>query len=225
MPIFLLIILIFTIWLTYELKKSTKNNTSSSADFWKRESEAAYVPAKSTEDVNFVTLDESLLPVIGYDDDPDIKEYTAELKSLCNRQLADLSSYTNTDLKLKYGTRNFQPLCDADADYTKVVTLISKLLPLLIDNNRLDDAGKLLEYTEQSGMSGRSITVSRGRYYAAIDDTDSLNKLINSVRLNSPSSDKLIVELTQLLEKTACSDDSLSEEDSRIDEICDITGL
>ena len=105
-PVFGLV-MIFVIWLTYELKKHSREEKQRELDFWERERRAGFVPRKPTEDIKYIKITEDFLP-------KDRGDEEGELNVLCNRilsfkdlKIADLSSLTNTELKEKYGTANF----------------------------------------------------------------------------------------------------------------------
>ena len=190
MPYILCIVLIFTAWLGYEIKKSSKQSAKESHDFWARESEALLTPRKSIDDVVFITIpkeiiprkvvyqppvaeeteehDEnpgSLVPTDFDEDDEDEEEdalaaayerintLSAELKALSKAKIADLSEYTNTDLRLKYGSPNFTLLSGADANYTRLVQILPVLISSLKEAGMNEEAERLLDFCSDNSIS------------------------------------------------------------------------
>ncbi len=166
MPI-LVIALIFVVWLGYEIKKSSGDSAADSKQFWARESEALMTPRKSIDDVKFITIPEDIIPNIDFEipadcEDPTpyerIESLSKELLTMSKNKVADLSEYTNTDLRLKYGSPNFTLLSTADTNYSRLVQLMPLLLSSLIETGRADEARKLLDFCEENGVSSLALT-------------------------------------------------------------------
>ena len=191
MPIILCSVLIFTAWLGYEIKKSSRQNAKESHDFWARESEALLTPRKSIDDVVFITIpkeiiprkvvyvppvpeeaeenaptDDAIAPTDFDEDDEDedeeedtlaaayerINTLSAELKALSKAKIADLSEYTNTDLRLKYGSPNFTMLSGADANYTRLVQILPVLISTLREAGKNEEAERLLDFCDENSI-------------------------------------------------------------------------
>ncbi len=195
------LVIIFTAWLNYELKKASREDSAGRSKFWARESEALLTPRKSMDDVNFITIPKEIIPkkikpevpdpepspknpLPGSDTDPDniirtefpedgdyddededededtsdsyethverINTYSAELKALSKLKIADLSEYTNTDLRLKYGSPNFNQLFEADNNFTRLIQILPNLIRSLIKVGKVDEAAKLLDFCDKN---------------------------------------------------------------------------
>ena len=184
-PVFGLV-MIFVIWLTYELKKHTREDKQREQDFWERERKAGFVPRKSTDDIKYITITEDFLPKERGEED-------SELNVLCNRilgfkdlKIADLSSMTNTELKEKYGTANFPLLSDTDSNYTRLVPLLGRLCELLYEDGRLAEAETAAVFCADSGVMTYPVLYTLGNIYSITDDSAKLAKLIKDAE-NSPS--------------------------------------
>lgn len=143
MPVFFLI-MIFTIWLCYELKKGSRQSKKDSEEFWARERSSWTVPRQSTDDINFVTVPASSIPEKLPGDSEELKAAIDGLNALVGIKVADLSMYTNTELRHKYGTANFNELSEADTSYTTLVNLVPKCITLLREEGRSAEAEQLL---------------------------------------------------------------------------------
>ena len=193
------LVMIFVAWLNYELKKTSRQDSSGRAKFWARESEALLTPRKSIDDVNFITIPKEIIPkkikpevkpqdaapegdasgssavsdlIIktefpedddDEDDDEDedtsdsyethverINTYSSELKALSKLKIADLSEYTNTDLRLKYGSPNFNLLFEADNNFTRLIQILPNLIHSLIRIGKCQEAAKLLNFCDEN---------------------------------------------------------------------------
>ncbi len=79
-----------------------------------------------------------------------INTYSAELKALSKLKIADLSEYTNTDLRLKYGSPNFNQLFEADNNFTRLIQILPNLIRSLIKVGKVDEAAKLLDFCDKN---------------------------------------------------------------------------
>lgn len=167
-PLFFLIIL-FVVWLGYEIKKTSRATKKDSEAFWKKEHDAFLTPRKPIDDINFITIPDEVIPAAltrvpdGYEDE-DGEELMAELnamigefRKLAGSQMADLSAYTNTELRLRYGAPNFTELSNADTAYTRLVQLIPSMVKTLRELGLNEEASKLIEFCGQNGISSARI--------------------------------------------------------------------
>lgn len=159
-PFFFLIIL-FVLWLGYEVHKNNRAAKDSSKEFWARESEALMTPRKPIDDVKFIEIPDEIIPAKSVSPDNDtereINELISELEALKKRQIADLSDYTNTDLRLKYGTVNFTRLSNADTAFARVVQIMPALISNLKTSGRTEEADVLLQFCERANISSNAI--------------------------------------------------------------------
>ncbi|MBO4559914.1 MAG: hypothetical protein J5712_07535 [Lachnospiraceae bacterium] len=191
MPYILISVLLFTAWLCYTIKKSSRESAKDSADFWARESESLMTPRKSIDDVVFITIPKEIIPkkVVytppekedrddatddpgvsdcdEYDEDEEentleaayecINTLSSELRSLSKAKIADLSEYTNTDLRLKYGTPNFTMLSTADTNYTRLVQMMPALVSSLREVGMNAEADRLLDFCDENSITSGKI--------------------------------------------------------------------
>ncbi|MCR5685373.1 MAG: hypothetical protein K6G81_08140 [Lachnospiraceae bacterium] len=175
MPTLFCLVILFLIWFTYERKKNDTDFSKSDA-FWKREREASYVPKQSTDDISYIEIPEDVIPNILDTDSEELQAAIKAIRRLRNSKICDLSEYSNTDLRLKYGTANFNDLSAADNNYTKLVQYSGKLLTYLSEAGRANEAANYLEFCKTNSI--RSGMIDR----AAIIATD-------SDRSDAPASD------------------------------------
>ena len=77
-------------------------------------------------------------------------------------KIVNLTGYSNTDLKLKYGTANITILSDYDFHYTNLVKLLQKIAELLHDSLEDALAIEVLEFAVSTGTD-----VSKSYYLLA----------------------------------------------------------
>lgn len=157
MPTFFCLVILFLIWFTYERKKNAPDY-SKSKKFWERERSAAYVPRQSTDDINFIAIPEETIPKASDDSSEELKEVISDLESLKNARICDLSAFSNTDLRLKYGTANFNDLSVADNNYIRLVQWSGKLLTCLDEAGRIRDAEKYIRFLSDNGITSGIIS-------------------------------------------------------------------
>ncbi len=195
LPYILICVLIFTAWLGYEIRKSSRANAKDSEDFWSREHEALMTPRKSIDDVVFITIPKEIIPkkvvynppesnspgsndtsddgslsADEYDDEEEDEEentieaayerintLSAELRTLSKARIADLSEYTNTDLRLKYGVPNFTLLSTADTNFTRLVQIMPILISSLREVGMYEEADRLLAFCDENSISSGKI--------------------------------------------------------------------
>lgn len=145
----LCIILIFCYWLHYFIRKASKNDQQRSSNLWEREYNANFVRKSGTLDYNtdleFITIPLEHLPFMATQDNTLIS-YQNQVKSLADQQIANLSAFTNTDLKYKYGTASITELTKIDENYTILTRTISQWGKYLYEQNYLEEAKTVLEY-------------------------------------------------------------------------------
>ncbi|MCR5322073.1 MAG: hypothetical protein K6E85_02140 [Lachnospiraceae bacterium] len=156
MPTLFCLVILFLIWFTYERKKNDTDFSKSKA-FWERERKATYVPRQSMDDIKFIEFTEELIPEIKPDSSDELKAVIEDLHRLPGTKICDLSAYSNTDLRLKYGTGNFNDLSVADNNYTRLIQWSGKLLKYLDEDGRIEDGRALIDFLRKNGITSQQI--------------------------------------------------------------------
>ena len=143
-------LLVFVVWIAYEIHKAHKKDDKFLADFWEREREADSTRRNSLADLNYITipLDELALPE---DADDELKENFAVLENIAKSKIVKLSEFTNTELKLKYGAPNLPLLTEWDTNYSTMVQTLQKIAVSLFKSGNLDLAEKFLNFAVDAG--------------------------------------------------------------------------
>ena len=184
-PIFASFI-IFCAWLTYELKKSSRKNSKINDDFWETEAKANNTRKKTLDNLTYVCIPENILHLTVADEDEDIKECYETLLSLSSEKIVNLTGYTNTELKLKYGAPNIDVLIQYDQNYTSLVKTLQKLGDKLLKKGFEKEAIELLEFSVATRTDISSTYRLLMNYYLKQQDKKGLNQLLITAKgLNS----------------------------------------
>ncbi len=148
---FLASFIIFIIWLTYELKKHEKLEKNALNDFWRREEEANQVRKKSLDNLNYIKIPFDFIPKSLLSDNEEVQDCLELLNKLSEKKIVNFTGYSNTDLKLEYGTANLTELSQYDENYTLYARTIYKLANIYYRNGYESNARILLEKALESG--------------------------------------------------------------------------
>lgn len=196
-PVFGLV-MIFVIWLTYELKKHTKAEERTSREFWERESKSGFIPRKSTSDIKYLTITEEFLPHDRGTDDSELNVICNRILSFAGKPIADLSSMTNTELKERYGTANFTSLSEADNNFTALVPLLGHLCEILADEGRIAEAETAALFCTEAGVMTYPVLHTLGSIYSSIGETDKIRDLTEKARENPSCQERTLKYLESL---------------------------
>ncbi len=195
----LILVLIFIIWLRYELKKSSHNEDA----FWETEAKANKTRKKPLDSLYYITIPTDSLPFF-YDFDKKLDKIQEKILELSSKKIVNLSGITNTQLKLEYGAANLDTLTEYDENFTELTRTLYEWATCLRDLDKLDAAITVLEY----GITNCHIDTYNhymllGKLYVANGQHNKLPELINSAdSLDCLMHDSIIRDLTMLSDYT-----------------------
>lgn len=153
---------IFCIIFSIALYRTKRIEQNLDQDFWQREQKANFTRKKSLDNLNYITIPEEILQMKPDCMTSEIENCLRDLNDLSAFKIVNFTGYTNTDLKLEYGTANINILSDYDFHYTNLVTLLQKLAELLHDVLEDALAVQTLEFAVSTGTD-----VSKSYYLLA----------------------------------------------------------
>ena len=112
----------------------------------------------------------------------EIESFLRDLKDLSAYKIVNLTGFTNTDLKLEYGTANINILSDYDFHYTKLVTILQKLAELLHENSNDADAIHVLEFAVSTGTDVSKSYYLLAKLYHDAGTPEKITNLINQAQ-------------------------------------------
>ncbi len=138
------LLIIFVLWLNYEIGKSNRLSSKSRDDFWKKEAQANQTRKADISDLDYITIPLDRLPM---DDSPDltINSYRDTILSHSHKKILNLDGFSNTDLKLKYGVSNIKLLSEYDNNYILLISTLNKWGERLYINGYHKEAIAVLE--------------------------------------------------------------------------------
>ncbi len=197
-------VIFFCIWLHFTLSRVSDADAKKRKNFWDRESEANNVRKKSLDDLEYITIPLSELPFGLLPDVQAIADAEGTIKDLSTEKIVNLTGFTNTDLKLMYGTANITPLSAYDQNYTSLVTALQKWGSQLFLYGKYQEACTVLEFAVQTksditdtykllcelyqGKLGLSSEATEEKIKALLPTALSLNSLSKSRILDTLSS-------------------------------------
>lgn len=147
---FVFMVLIITVWINFRCRKTRNNTENANESLWDKESKANSTRKKSIDNLDYITIDEKILPLIDTNDET-INECIDKLIALKNCRILNLSGISNTDLKLRYGVANLETLSEYDENYTTLCRLLNTLGGRLYETGYIKEARKVLEWAVDTG--------------------------------------------------------------------------
>lgn len=151
-PYFLLICVLFST----AIKRSDKKLKENTGNFWQREHDANFTRKKNIDNLDYITLSIEKLPFL---ENPceKIADCEKKIKELSTKRIIDLSSFTNTDLKLQYGAANLTALSEYDENFFILTKTFESWGQALVEEGFTSEAKTVLEYGLSLGCETKLI--------------------------------------------------------------------
>lgn len=139
----------------------THQEEKESKAFWERESKANSTRKQDLTGLPYIHLDLEKLPmdtssrclsILSDSQVYELKRYESKIQKLASEKIVNLSMYSNTDLKLKYGAANLPVLMEYDQNYLTLLQTLSGWGSCLADCSMEKEAIQVLEYGVLVGM-------------------------------------------------------------------------
>ena len=190
--------LIFSIVFFFALKRTNRIEAERENEFWERERRANFTRRKSLDGLNYITIPEELLHMKPAAATEALNTTIKDLNDLSEYQIVNLTGYTNTDLKLEYGTANITILTDFDLHYTNLVTLLQKLAQQLYECGNDALAISTLEFAVSTGTDVSKSYYLLADLYTEAGTPEKIGALIDSARsINSLMKDSIVQKLKE----------------------------
>ena len=192
----LLIFAIFCGWSYIEIQLKNRRDEKLEEAFWDRENKANSVRRKPIDHLDYIYIPKEL-PLININDKVEMPYLLETIEKLRNEKILNLTGYSNTDLKLEYGTANISELSLYDQNYTTLVTTLQKLVDIYIPEGLENEAVSIMEFMVSTNCDIGKTYRLLGKYYlkngmsakyeellAAAENIPSLNKkyIIDSLK-------------------------------------------
>ena len=206
---------IFIFVLQHNMRKNQKKQEQDESSFWKRESSANDVRKRSLEDLNYVTFSaESFYPLALLDHNtcgeflqknPEVKEILSRFLFLENQKMVNLTEFSNTDLKFKYGVANLNTLTEYDTNYNEFITLLHTYGNIFMNNGYSSQALRIFEYAISIGSDISATYTSCALLYQQQEQWDKLEFLKKEAeKISTSRKDSILRKLKELYPDTPC---------------------
>lgn len=143
---FLSSLIVFCIVIALTNRRHKKMIEKYEKDFWDRETRANNTRKKSLANLAYISIPDYLLQEKSMPEDAEVSEVLETLRYLSDQKIVNLTGYTNTDLKLEYGTANITCLSEYDQNYTLLARTLQRLAETLYKNGQIKEARTVLEF-------------------------------------------------------------------------------
>lgn len=194
---FLTIFLIFATVTFVTMKRTSNNYKIEHEKYIERERLANSVRKQSIDDLSYISVDISNIPIIESDNERTI-DLQKEISKLSELKIVNLSEYTNTDLKLMYGVANLPDLTEYDQNFTALCRLFYDLSRQYYNEGHIAEAKKLLEYGIKCGTDLNTHYLLLADIYENENRYDKIDELISyAENLKTLLKDSLIRKLKE----------------------------
>ena len=204
---FLTSFIVFLFVLQHYIHKGNKISEEQENEFWERENSANNVRKQNIDDIVFITFqaepfyplnllnNESCTEFI--EKNPDVKNILSRFLFLEKQKIVNLTGYTNTDLKFKYGVANLTLLTEYDTNYNELITLLHNYGSILVKEGYLSQALSVLEYAISIGTDISGTYMLCAKIYHENKQWDKLTQLKKEAEKISTSRKDSIVRKLQ----------------------------
>lgn len=179
-------LIIFCMVINHNVRKSRRIQADEEKRFWDREHLANQTRRKPLDGLDYIKIPLDRLPMQLLEENEKVAECLRMIQELSLRPIVNLTGYSNTDLKLEYGTANITALTEYDQNYTLLVSTLQQWADLLYQADQTEPTREILEFAVE-------IRTDVSRTYDLLSDIyikngqrDKIPELINTAEsLNS----------------------------------------
>lgn len=199
-PLMLIVILAFTIWLRLMTRKSDRNRRENMEKFWEEETKSNQVRKVDISGLDYIKIPMDALPIIETTNQTLVSIHKT-MTNLSQKSILNLTGLSNTELKLRYGVANLNFLSECDSNYTLLVRTLYQWGSYLYQIGNIEDTLKVLEY-------GITCKTDVGKHYHLLatiyKDTNKSNKITTLIEvaesINSLTKDSILKDLKAIQE-------------------------
>ena len=191
-PVFASVV-VFCIWLAYEIRKSNKKGEKAEKAFWAREAEADNTRKVPLDDLHYIVIPEEIYKPFLNDkgefieaDENAPKTFSDALtafKHLKDSKIVNFSNISNTDLKLTYGAANLPELTLYDQNFVLLIRTLQSMGEYFMAAGDKETAKNMLEFAVSSGSDAISTYKLLSSIYLEEEDYSKINYLSSSASL------------------------------------------
>lgn len=185
--------IIFLLVIRHAMKRQNRQSASEEKNFWAREHRANSVRRKSLDNLDYIQIPLEQLPFDLLSEDPAVAEYQELIRYLSSHKIVNLTGFTNTDLKLEYGTANITVLSEYDQNYTLLVRTLQQWADVLIDSGHENEAKILMEFAISTDTDISKTYYKLAAIYSSRGDIFQIQQLIEKAQnLRTANKDTIV---------------------------------
>lgn len=191
-PIFLLSLIIFTAVLAVKRQKSARAQQEVNEAFLERERRANATRKQDISGLDYLPFSLEKLPV-GQIQDETILAYEDTLKNLSGERIINLSSFSNTDLKLMYGPANLNDLTMYDDNYNNLSHTLFDYAKRMQELGHTEHAVAILEYAMSLSIDSSQIYLLLADLYEEMHTPEKIQGIFDALSTMDESFRSLIL--------------------------------
>lgn len=192
------VVLIFVLWLNYEIKKTSRLSKKSTEQFWEKEAKANMARKADISNLEYIKVPVEKLPLQDNPDDT-INSYRDTILSQSRKKILNLSGFSNTDLKLKFGAANLSQLSEYDNNFAVLVSILHKWGERLYKLGYIKEAEAVLETAVECKTDARNTYELLASIYVEQGDPEKIDQLLNALAsINIRDKNNLILNLQNM---------------------------
>ncbi len=190
---------LFALWFQFCVIKNNHSSGKVESDFWSRESKANSTRRKSLDSLDYIVIPTRTLPMQTLSDKEEVAAILKEITRLSEEKIVNLTGFTNTDLKLKYGAPNLPSLIQYDQNYTLLARTLQKWATLLYEAQYPKEAKTVLEFALETHTDVTASYVLLARLYQKEGQAEKIKTLKkHAEQLHSVSKNGILRKLEEV---------------------------
>lgn len=169
----------FLLIFSASLKRQERKAHEQDRQFWERENRANSIRRKPLDGLRYIKIPLETFPTHILQNDPEVLECISTLEALTSQKIVNLTGYTNTDLKLEYGTASITELSEYDQNYTVLVRTLQKWADILLSTGYVQEAAVLMEFAVSTGTDVGRTYYELADYWLSQGKTEQVEQLIS----------------------------------------------
>lgn len=190
-------LIIFALVVNHAIRRNKKKDASTEQGFWTRERQANSTRRKPLNNLNYIQIPLEQLPADLLSENDKAAECLRLIKELSSQKIVNLTGYTNTDLKLKYGAANLTLLSEYDQNYTLLVRTLQQWADILIDAGYVKEAEALMKFALSTGTDISKTYYKLAEIYSARGENFQIEQLVEKARALRSANKNTIVRTLQ----------------------------
>lgn len=189
---------IFVLVIFHNVRKSQNQMKTEEMNFWEKERKANEVRRKSLDGLDYIKIPLDRLPMHLMEEDPKVAECLRIINDLSLQPIVNLTGFSNTDLKLEYGTANITVLSEYDQNYTLLANTLQQWADLLYNKGYAEETRQILEFAVSTRTDVSRSYDTLSDIYVTNGEAFKISELVKTAEtLNSLNRDVILRHLQE----------------------------